>query len=115
MEYLYSAYTKLVDDNIYYFVKKMITFPEFKGISDVLAGYGMHTDFEKACSICGIDDSACRRQLSAEMEQRKLAEIPIWLPIVQTKAPRNVREKQPVQITGMLARWPVERGAALFN
>jgi hypothetical protein len=114
MEYLYSSYTKLIDDNIYFFVKKTMTFPEFMGVPDVLIGYGMHTDFEKACSICGVDKN-CRKQLLVEMEQRRLSMIPQWLPIIQAPVQRKIRENYPVQITGIANSWMAESGAEALN
>lgn len=38
-------------------------FPEFQNVPDVLVGYGMHTDFQKACSIATIHDLNIRQQL----------------------------------------------------
>lgn len=115
MEYLYSSYTKLVDNKIHYFVKKFMTFPEFKDVADILAGYGMHTDFEKACSICGIDDSAGIKQLFANLEHSEPFGDLHWLPIVQTGVTRNTRERHPVRITGMKKNWLAEQGAEALN
>ena len=79
MEYTYSAYTKLINNQTYYFVKKYVLFPELKDVGPVLANYGMHTDFLKACSIASIYDSAIRQQLfkeaQATVQQAKLIDF----------------------------------------
>ena len=69
MEIFYNAYTKIVQNKTYYFVKKFLTFPEYKEVEDILEGYGMHTDFNKACSIAGIDSLNVRKQLLDEIQQ----------------------------------------------
>jgi hypothetical protein len=115
MEYLYNLYTKLIDDQIHYFVKKIMTFPELHGTADVQVGYGMHTDFEKACNICGIDDSTCRKQLLAELEQRNMPRLPNRQPTIRTTRPQKPGEKNAVQITDMVNRWLAERGAEALN
>jgi hypothetical protein len=68
MEHIYTAYTKTVQNIHYYFVKKIMTFPEYDGLAPVTVGYGMHTDFEKACSIAGITDVQVKKQLLQETE-----------------------------------------------
>jgi hypothetical protein len=79
MEYTYSAYTKLINDQTHYFVKKYVLFPELKGVGPVLVNYGMHTDFLKACSIASIYDNAIRQQLykeaQATVQQAKLIDF----------------------------------------
>ena len=79
MEYTYSASTKLINNQTYYFVKKYVLFPELKDVGPVLANYGMHTDFLKACSIASIYDSAIREQLfmeaQATVQQAKLVDF----------------------------------------
>ena len=78
MENIYTAYTKLVDNKTYYFVKKFLSFPEFKDVAPVLESYGMHTDFNKACNIAGIDNSV-REQLlkeaNATLQQAKIIDL----------------------------------------
>ena len=66
METVYTAYTKLLDFKVYYFIKQFSTFPEFKNVSPVLVKYGMHTDFEKACNIAGVTDAAIKARLLKE-------------------------------------------------
>lgn len=115
MEYLYSIDTKLVGDKTYYFVKKIMTFPEFQGLANVQIGYGMHTSFEKACTICGIDDSACCKQLLVEIEQRKIPILPIMQSTIYTTQPQKIRVKHTVHIANMVNHWLGERRAALIN
>ena len=66
MENLYTVYTKLIESKTYYFVKHFLTFPEFTGVEPVLENFGMHTDFDKACHIAGINDPAIKEQLLNE-------------------------------------------------
>ena len=63
METFYKAYTKTEQNKLYYFVKRYLSFPEYKEVEDILEGYGMHTDFNKACSIAGINNPSIRKQL----------------------------------------------------
>jgi len=56
METFYKAYTKTEQNKLYYFVKRYLSFPEYKDVEDILEGYGMHTDFDKACNIAGINN-----------------------------------------------------------
>jgi len=119
MEYLYSSYSKLVNDKIHYFVKKIMTFPEFRGLADVQVGFGMHTDFIKACNICGIYDSACYQQLSFEMVQRnlpRLPKIPYNEPTIQAGNWQKSREKHSsVLISDSVNRSLARRGAEVLN
>jgi hypothetical protein len=115
MEYLYTIHTKLVADKIHFFVKKLMTFPEFKGLADVVVGYGMHTDFEKACKISGTYDSTIRKQLLLDLEQRNQIKVVLPQPGILIAMPQKNREKHVFQIPAMVNRWLVQRGAALFN
>jgi hypothetical protein len=79
METIYTAYTKLLDYKVYYFVKKYSSFPELKNVSPILESYGMHTDFNRACSIAGIQDPKLKAQLlqeaDATMQRAKVVEL----------------------------------------
>ena len=108
MEYLYSLNTKLIEGKTYYFVKKIMTFSEFKGLANVVIGYGMHTNYEKACNIAGIDEIAWRKQLLHELEQRNL-------PLTQAFKPQKSVERRSVQIADTVNRWLAERGAEVLN
>jgi len=72
METFYTAYTKLLDYKTYYFIKRFSAFPEFKDVSPVLEAYGMHTNFEKACSIAGVTDLLIRQELFHQAEESML-------------------------------------------
>ena len=67
MENIYTSYTKEVQGETYYFVKKYLSFPEFHNVPDVLVGYGMHTDFDKACSIALVTDVNLQLKLMKHM------------------------------------------------
>lgn len=73
MEYYYTAYTKVLQDVTFYFVKKFITFPEFKDMSDVLESYGMHKDFNRACEIALVDDEQIRKQLLEDIQANEIS------------------------------------------
>ena len=79
MEYTYSSYTKLINNQTYYFVKKYVHFPELKDVAPVLANYGMHINFLKACSIADIYDAALIEKLykeaQATVQQAKLIDF----------------------------------------
>jgi hypothetical protein len=115
MEYLYTIHTKLIADKIHFFVKKMMTFPEFEGLDNVLVGYGMHTNFEKACKISGIHDIIIRKQLLSELEQRNPTKVASPQPGILITMPKKNREKHTIQIPAMVNRWLAQRGAALLN
>jgi hypothetical protein len=68
MENFYTAYTKVVQDTTFYFVKKYVTFPEYKDLPGILESYGMHTDFNRACQIALIDDKEVRNYLLADLQ-----------------------------------------------
>jgi len=68
MENFYTSYSKTVQEKNYYFVKKFLKFPEFNNVPDVLVGYGMHTNFSKACSIATIHDPKIRELLLKNLE-----------------------------------------------
>jgi hypothetical protein len=69
METFYTAYTKLLDYKTYFFVKKYTAFPELKDVAPVLESYGMHTNFDKACSIAGITDASVKQELLKQAEE----------------------------------------------
>jgi hypothetical protein len=71
METFYTAYTKLLDFKTYYFVKKFSAFPELKNVPPVMESYGMHTDFDRACTIAGITDAAVKAKLLRQAEDGK--------------------------------------------
>jgi len=68
MENFYTAYTRVVQSTTFYFVKKYMTFPEYKDTPAVLESYGMHTDFERACQIAQIKDKETRNNLLKDLQ-----------------------------------------------
>ncbi|MEO8861331.1 MAG: hypothetical protein ABI358_07900 [Ginsengibacter sp.] len=71
MENFYTAYTKIVQNTTFYFVKKYITFPEYRDIPGVLESYGMHADFNKACEIAAVNDQQVRKNLFADLQDNE--------------------------------------------
>jgi hypothetical protein len=63
MENVYTVYTKEINGSTFYFVKKYITFPEYRDVPDILESYGMHTDFNRACRIALVNDVVIKQQL----------------------------------------------------
>lgn len=81
METFYKAYTKMVQNKQYYFVKRYLSFPEYKQVEDILDGYGMHTDFNRACDIAAVNKSDVRKKLLLEMQSvAPLAKVIALLP-----------------------------------
>lgn len=68
MENIYSAFTKVINNTTFYFVKRYSHFPDLKGVPDALEGFGMHSDFDKACAIALINDEAIRQQLWLQVQ-----------------------------------------------
>jgi|GEM_PF-2116542 len=75
METFYTAYTKLVDNKLYYFVKRFSHFPELSDIPDVLESYGMHKDFDRACDIAQVTEQSIRKQLWNELQGLPAAKV----------------------------------------
>ncbi|MBL0182367.1 MAG: hypothetical protein IPP96_08745 [Chitinophagaceae bacterium] len=101
MEHVYTVHTKLIEGKTYYFVKKIMTFPELGEAANLVTGYGMHTDFEKACNIAGIEDTSARKKLLAEIEH--------------LNKPKEPAKKPSVQITESVNKWLAEIGVAVLN
>ena len=117
MEHLYTVHTKIIQDKTYYFVKKLMSLSEFKGLADVVIGYGMHTDFEKACSIAGIDDAECRKKLLVQLEavkpQPEKAKEPVTHQVADHK--RSMDKGPAMEVSEMVHRWLVQHGIAVLN
>jgi hypothetical protein len=71
MENFYKAYTKQINGITFYFIKKYITFPEYRDVPNILESYGMHKDFNKACRIAKITDNAVKHQLLNELPENQ--------------------------------------------
>ena len=108
MEHFYTVHTKQIDGKTHYFVKKIMALPEFKGLADIVVGYGMHTDFEKACSIAGLLNKATMQQLLLELEARNKVHI-------TEKKPVAPQKQHSVQITGSVNRWLAGFGTEVLN
>ena len=68
METNFTCYTKKVQGEIFYFVKKFIVLPEYSNVPPMLEAFGMHTDFDKACAIAQLTDAVIKKQLLEEVE-----------------------------------------------
>ena len=101
MEHIYTIDTKMLQGKVHYFVKKIMVLPEFKGLADIVVGYGMHTNFEKACSIAEIHDEAARQLLLLKLEELNKPKEPV--------------KQHKVQIAEMVNRWLVQRGTEVLN
>ena len=101
MEHIYTVHTKLMEGKTYYFVKKIMSLPEFKGIADVMVGYGMHTDFGKACNIAGVDDPLARKRLLAQ--------------VGQSSKPKEPAKKPLIEISESVNKWLAEIGVTVLN
>jgi hypothetical protein len=87
METYYTAYTKLLDFKTYYFVKKFTSFPELKNVAPVMNAYGMHTDFDRACSIAGVTDADVKATLLEQAkESRPTAKVFALNPTIMAAA-----------------------------
>jgi hypothetical protein len=80
MENFYTAYTKVVQNTTFYFVKKYVTFPEFKHVPSVLENYGMHANFNRACEIADVKDNEVKKQLLADIQDNESSAKIIHMP-----------------------------------
>lgn len=69
MQYIYQAYSKQVNGTETFFVKRFLHFPELPHVPDVQEGFGMHTDFVKACGLAGISDPELINQVLEGMRE----------------------------------------------
>ena len=107
MEHVYTVHTKMIESKTHYFVKKLLVFTEFKGLANILVGLGMHTNFEKACSIAGVTEAAIRNRLLNELEKQNTKDF-----VGKTQKP-VVRNS--VIISDTVNRWLAERGVEVLN
>lgn len=66
MEQYYLAYSKTINTKNYFFVKKYTRYSELKDAPAILVSYGMHSNFNKACSIADIQDPVIKERLFKE-------------------------------------------------
>lgn len=71
MNHIYISYSKLIEGKKHYFVKKFLRLTGCENVSDILEGYGMHTDFNKACIIAGIKEHETRRRIFESMSENE--------------------------------------------
>lgn len=57
----YTAYTREIDGQVFYFVKHFMVMPELQNVQPVQIGFGMHLEFDKACDIASITKDAEER------------------------------------------------------
>jgi hypothetical protein len=60
MKDYYKAYIRAIDNVPHFFVKHLI---EYGGSEPLVEGFGMHTNFEKACSIAGLHDAVVMKEI----------------------------------------------------
>lgn len=60
MKDYYEAYIRHIDTVPHFFVKHLI---DYGGAEPYLSGLGMHTQFEKACHIAGLQDAAIMKEI----------------------------------------------------
>jgi hypothetical protein len=68
METIYTAYSKVVNDVNFYFVKKFTVFPEYENSPEILESFGMHRDFFRACDIAKIHDERVINKLMSDLK-----------------------------------------------
>ncbi len=77
MEMNFTSYTKKIEGTTFYFVKRFIVFPELDNMPPLQDGFGMHTDFDTACSIAGVGDAITRGRLWDELENDNLQQAKV--------------------------------------
>ncbi len=115
MKHVYTVHTKKIEDKIYYFVKKLMSLPEFEDLANVVVGYGMHTNFDKACRIAGVHDTTSRNQLLQDLEKQNIPCIQQKTANTPADRTQKPRVRQSIQIVDTVTRWLAERGAAVLN
>ena len=68
MENIYTAYTRRVNNETFYFVKRFTSFTSIEGSPQILSDYGMHSKFSKACAIAQIFDEKIIEQLARQVQ-----------------------------------------------
>lgn len=67
MEHVYTAYTKEVNNQQLFFVKKFSSFPELENVDPVIESLGMHPDFYRACDMAQVYDENVVRDLYSQL------------------------------------------------
>ncbi len=81
MEKIYFAYERTIGGKQFYFIKQYLVFPEYNNVPPLLQQYGMHTDFNKACNISMIQDTAIQKKLSIDLGIKELEAKPSRLEV----------------------------------
>lgn len=71
----YQSYTKEINGEVFYFVKKFILFTGFDNVSPLLTGYGMNRNFEKACHIAGVTEKAIQQKIRPDLPTAKIVDF----------------------------------------
>lgn len=100
METIYTAYSKVVNDVNFYFVKKYTVFPEYENSPEILDSFGMHTDFFRACDIAEIHDD---RVINKLMNDLRL--IPESARVVPISGRKSVTHNLIKNTHGVLSRF----------
>ena len=94
MKTFYTAYARPINGTTFYFVKSFRTFPELDNVPPILNGYGMHTQFDKACEIAELYDKETQLHLLHKIDTADAARV---IPINNGKAKiYNLIRKQTV-------------------
>lgn len=84
METIYTAYSRVVNNVNFYFVKKITIFPEYENSPEILDSFGMHTDFFRACEIAKIYDEGVINKLMNDL--KLIPKSALVVPINGTKS-----------------------------
>lgn len=68
MKNIYTAYTREVNSQTCYFVKKFILLPEYEQVAPILESLGMHRDFMKACDFAGVESVEILEDLMKQLD-----------------------------------------------
>lgn len=75
MKNFYKVYTRQVNGENFYFVKKYTSYSDLEGSPRVLDAMGMHKNFYQACKFAKITDGAVIHDLSLQ----------VYIPAKETK------------------------------
>lgn len=67
MKSSFKAYTREINGETTYFVKRFSLYPEYKDVPPVLESLGMHRDFLKACELAEVVDEEAILDLMKEL------------------------------------------------
>lgn len=73
MKSFYQAYTREINRQTHYIVKKYNCFPEYENFPPILDAMGMHRDFLKACELANVEDDYSVQHLMEELNLTKVS------------------------------------------